>query len=429
MPVRSCSQACAEVTLSGRSFFNFSLDTVSAFLAKELWVRFLLRAEQTEHHHEWPEMSSPRSPLGEGYGGPGEIREGQNNERKIKLMKTRLKIFTTILSVLACCAFLPTMQAQLPPEIPGNPDGCYPAFTTAEGCNALHQLFGGVGNTGVGWYSNFLAGDASFNTGVGAGTLALTSRTGVGTEGNSNTAVGTAAMILNLSGSNNTAVGTNALVNNMIADRNNAVGAFALNNNDSSGNGDAQFNNAVGALALFGNVDGLENEAFGDQALLSNVSGSHNVAIGDNALLFSDGSSNVAVGDEAGTGVTTGSNIIAIGAGVSGVDSDLGELDDSCYIGNIAGQPISAANFVGAVGVDSDGKLGTFLMDAHGNKTPVSSVIGTQKQAMSNGKIEELQATVARQQKQIDALTAGLQKVSAQLEVSKPAPQVVTNKP
>jgi len=40
-----------------------------------------------------------------------------------------------------------------------------------------------------------------------------------------------------------------------------------------------------------------------------------------------------------------------------------------------------------------------------------------------------LQATVARQQKQIDALTAGLQKVSAQLEVSKPAPQVVVNKP
>ena len=65
-------------------------------------------------------------------------------------MKTRLKLFTTILSVLACCAFLPTMQAQLPPEIPGNPDGCYPAFTTAEGCNALHQLMGGIGNTAVG---------------------------------------------------------------------------------------------------------------------------------------------------------------------------------------------------------------------------------------------------------------------------------------
>ena len=38
----------------------------------------------------------------------------------------------------------------------------------------------------------------------------------------------------------------------------------------------------------------------------------------------------------------------------------------------------------------------------------------------------DLQATAARQQKQIEALTAGLQKVSAQVEASKPAPQVVT---
>jgi uncharacterized coiled-coil protein SlyX len=37
------------------------------------------------------------------------------------------------------------------------------------------------------------------------------------------------------------------------------------------------------------------------------------------------------------------------------------------------------------------------------------------------------EATIARQQKQIEELTAGLQKVSAQLEASKPAPQVVNN--
>jgi DNA anti-recombination protein RmuC len=39
----------------------------------------------------------------------------------------------------------------------------------------------------------------------------------------------------------------------------------------------------------------------------------------------------------------------------------------------------------------------------------------------------ELQATATHQQKQIDALTAGLQKVSAQRETRKPAPQVVNN--
>ena len=42
-------------------------------------------------------------------------------------------------------------------------------------------------------------------------------------------------------------------------------------------------------------------------------------------------------------------------------------------------------------------------------------------------KVEEQEATIARQQKQIEALTAGLQKVSAQLEASKPAPQTALN--
>jgi len=41
--------------------------------------------------------------------------------------------------------------------------------------------------------------------------------------------------------------------------------------------------------------------------------------------------------------------------------------------------------------------------------------------------IIEWDSTVARQQKQIEALTAGLQKVSAQLEVSKSAPETVLN--
>ena len=41
--------------------------------------------------------------------------------------------------------------------------------------------------------------------------------------------------------------------------------------------------------------------------------------------------------------------------------------------------------------------------------------------------LQELKAIVAEQQKQIKALTAGLQKMSAQLEASNPAPQVVEN--
>jgi hypothetical protein len=38
-----------------------------------------------------------------------------------------------------------------------------------------------------------------------------------------------------------------------------------------------------------------------------------------------------------------------------------------------------------------------------------------------------LESKLANHQKQIDALTADLQKVNAQLEATKPAPQVVDN--
>jgi len=47
-----------------------------------------------------------------------------------------------------------------------------------------------------------------------------------------------------------------------------------------------------------------------------------------------------------------------------------------------------------------------------------------QRAVEDHRKVEEQGATIARQQKQIEALTAGLQKVSAQVEMSKPAPQV-----
>jgi cell division protein FtsB len=40
---------------------------------------------------------------------------------------------------------------------------------------------------------------------------------------------------------------------------------------------------------------------------------------------------------------------------------------------------------------------------------------------------DNFQATIARQQKQIEALAATVQKVSAQLELNQPAPQTVLN--
>jgi hypothetical protein len=51
----------------------------------------------------------------------------------------------------------------------------------------------------------------------------------------------------------------------------------------------------------------------------------------------------------------------------------------------------------------------------------------TQLKSTAAQQQKDFQATAAHQQKQIEAITAGLQKVSAQLEVIKPAPQTVLN--
>jgi hypothetical protein len=270
-------------------------------------------------------------------------QKGNNMNLLVELKKAAL----VFLVALVCFDLVPTIQAVSPP-----PDGCYPNYTTAEGCNALQHLSAGIGNTGVGWYSLFSAGDSNFNTGVGAGTLVLNT-------GNDNTAVGFTALLLNTTGEDNTAVGTDALALNIGAFTNTAVGSFAAQNNDSSGAGHANFNTAVGGFALQANVDGSENTAVGAGALEG----------------ANGGNDNTAVGEIAGAGITTHSNIIAIGSGVSGVSTAFGEVDNACYIGNIAGASVSAGTFAFVL-VDADGKLGTLTMDANGNKVSIPGLKG-----------------------------------------------------
>jgi uncharacterized coiled-coil protein SlyX len=83
------------------------------------------------------------------------------------------------------------------------------------------------------------------------------------------------------------------------------------------------------------------------------------------------------------------------------------------------------------VGRDADGKPLTVRYDAVNVMLLNEFLKEHRKVAEQEATImqlkAELQATTTRQQKQIEALTAGLQKVSAQLEASKPAPQVVNN--
>jgi hypothetical protein len=77
-------------------------------------------------------------------------------------MKNQHIRFATILLTLGCSALWQQAKAVVPAS-----DGCYPNYTTAEGCKALNLLTTCSGNTGIGWYSLYLDTTGSFNTGVG----------------------------------------------------------------------------------------------------------------------------------------------------------------------------------------------------------------------------------------------------------------------
>jgi Chaperone of endosialidase len=350
---------------------------------------------------------------------------------------------------------------------------------TAVGAGALDLNNIGESNTAVGVAALLLNTTGGNNTATGAGAL-LSNTTGA-----QNTATGYAALGNN-TGDNNTADGAQALAHNTIGGSNTAVGFFALNLN-TTGNrntamGDEALliaggsdNTAVGTAALtFNTNDG--NTAVGSFALVGNQSGSLNTALGQNAGLG-------LIGGE--------SNNIDIGANVDGVAGEsntirIGNTDiTDTYISGISGTTVASG---AAVLVDSNGHLGTVTSSKRFkeeirpmNKTseaifslePVTfryrkeiDPAGTSQFGLiaeevarvnpalvlpdkegkpytvrydavnamllneflkEHRKNEEQQVIITRLQNRVEALTAGLQKVSAQLEVSKSAPQVVNN--
>jgi Chaperone of endosialidase len=321
-----------------------------------------------------------------------------------------------VIALLVAFRLVPLAHAVIPP-----PDGGYPGGNTAEGENALLNLTSGTFNTAVGLISLRSNTDGDLNTAIGAGALLANNADG-------NTATGAAALLTNTGGSINT-----------------ANGVFALFSNNSSGN------TAVGANALRFNTSGFGNTALGSGA---------------------------------GISVTTANNVICIGA--SGAD-----VDSSCFIGNIYPnvQPVVGTD-PDHVTISSSGRLGRANISSRRYKhdiqpmeeasevifalKPVSfrynkqydatqtlafgliaedvaeiapdlvgrnprgepeSVRYEQLNAMllneflkAHGKIEEQEAAITRLQKQIEALTACLQKVSSVLELPK-APQVVATNP
>jgi trimeric autotransporter adhesin len=354
-----------------------------------------------------------------------------------------------VLSALVCVGLCQQVQAAPAPETP-DPGSVGGSLNTADGTKALGSVTTGIANSAFGWFSLSSNTDGSFNTGCGAGALDLNVGNQSTGEGVNNTAVGGAASLLNSTGSNNVAVGTAALELNTAGPFNTAVG----------------FQSLVHATA------------------------NANTAVGDLTLInLSSGFFNVALGAAAGFNSTTGHNNIYIGQGSFGVAGE----SNSCYIQSIFGQPIGVTGV--GVGVDSDGKLGTFIstrrvkrdikpMDkasevilalkpvtfhykTDATNTPFFGLVAEdvaqvnpnlvvrdkqgelvtvryeQINAMllneflkEHKKVEEQQASISQLKSEMQTMVtqlkeqaAQIQKVSAQLQVNKPAPQVVANKP
>jgi len=386
-------------------------------------------------------------------------------------LKQKTSVFLLAFGI-ACFGLSPTVRAVSPP-----PDGGYPGQNTAEGTLALLHLNGGTYNTAVGWSSLGFNVTGNLNTAVGAATLLTNTVDG-------NTATGAGALLNNTTGSYNTANGVFALFSNTAGHDNAATGDYALYNNTTGSN-----NTAFGRIALDANTHGDGNAAYGDEALDANTTGSNNTAIGTLAgKALTTGDNNIDIGYNvvgvageadtirignnnitttiirgiSGQTIPSGATVIVASNGQLGTMTSSGRFKQGIKPMDKASETILALKPVtfrykkqfdpagtsqfGLVAEEVE-KVNPDLV-VHDETGKPYSVRYDQVNAMllneflkEHKKVEEQQATLAelknnvasqetisaRQQKQIEVLTAGLQTVSAQLEVRKAAPQTVLN--
>jgi len=153
----------------------------------------------------------------------------------------------------------------------------------ANGAGALQNNTAGTSNTANGASALFNNTEGDGNVAVGYQALLSSIANGVNTKDGANVAVGFQALQNtngpgNSSGGGNNALGEQALQLNTTGFFNNAFGYQALQN-DTTGAG----NTAIGDFALFVDSGGINNTAIGSGALLNNTTGFSNIALGREA--------------------------------------------------------------------------------------------------------------------------------------------------
>jgi hypothetical protein len=383
------------------------------------------------------------------------------------LNRSPLRAFLLIPFVLTCFALSPQARAVCQ-------QGCdISTVNTFLGDDALVNNTTGTDNTANGALALHSNTTGFQNTATGVEALFSN------TTGFQNTATGVDALFSNTIGSHNTAVGQGSLGANSDGHSNTATGAQAL-----SGNRHGSFNTGVGLNALLTNENGSSNTAVGNAALFRNT-GSNNIGIGDSAgLQLTSGSNNIALGNAAGIRLTAGDDNIYIGNFGKATESNTIRIgmrgsQTATFIAGISRATVPTGV---AVIVDADGHLGTTTSSARYKEgikpmdktseailalNPVTfrykhdldpqgiSQFGLVAEEVekvnpdlvardAQGKpytvryeavnamllneflkehktVQEQGAIIARLEKQVEALTAGLQKVSAQLAAASPS--------
>jgi Chaperone of endosialidase len=379
-----------------------------------------------------------------------------------------------IFVAVAWFALLPSARAVSPP-----PDGGYANGNTAEGTEALFSLTTGTDNTAAGFLALVHNTTGFDNTANGFEALALN------TTGFQNVANGFEALFHNTTGFQNAANGLEALFENTSGFHNTANGFEALLRN-TTGN----HNTANGDRALEGNTTGNDNTTDGAHSLGANTTGSRNIALGFGAgANLTTGNDNIDIGN---AGVVGEANTIRIGtegtqsatfiAGISGatVAGGVGVIvDTNGHLGTVSSSkrfkdqikpmdrasegilalrpvtfhykkefdPESIPQFgliaeevekvnPNLVARDAKGEVYTVRYDAV-NAMLLNEFLKEHRTVQEQErKVQEQEATIAQLKDGMKVLTASLkeqakqiQKVSAQMEVNRPTPQVVLNNP
>ena len=334
-------------------------------------------------------------------------------------------------------------------------DTCYDVHNTVQGDDALISNSGSY-NTAFGSHALFTNTTGSNNTGTGAGALYGN------TTGTSNTATGSASLNFNTTGNNNTATGVSALQLNSTGNNNTATGVDALVSNTTG-----RTNTAAGQNALGHNTSGNSNIALGNNAGAKLTTGDENIEIGNRGVAGEH--ETIRIGEQGTQDATfiagisgatvTGTAVVVNSSGQLGVAPSsrrfkqniqtMGDASDILlalrpvtfeYKPDVDPKGIPQFGLVAEevekvnpdlVARDDQGKAYTVRYEA------VNAML-LNEFLKQHRTVEELkkdfQATIAQQQNEIKALAATvkeqaaqIQKVSAQVELSKPAPQTVLN--